>query len=327
MKESGKDGRTHSCVLPNVVLFALGLGRKRRDNAMTHTTTYTNESTAWLGATYMIVAGLIFAIINITVQSLTMSVGQTPTTVAFWQYFIAMLFSLPWLLSRVRTALKTNRLAMHVLRVILAAAGVQLWVLGLSSVPIWQAIALLMTSPFFVTIGAGLLLGERITPDRWLAVSVGFAGGMLTLAPWSDAFTTGALFPLAAAFLWAMSSLVTKHLTQTEAPESLTLYLLILLTPINALLAAKSGFALTSGTAIWLVLFAGILTAAAQFALVKAYAVADAAYLQPFDHLKLPFNVFLGWIVFGFLPEGSTWLGTALILGASVFLLNRESRA
>ena len=174
---------------------------------MTHTTTYPNANAAWLGAIYMIGAGLLFALINITVQSLTMSYGQTSTTVAFWQYFIAMFFSLPWLLSRVRTALKTNRLPMHILRVIFAAAGVQLWVLGLSSVPIWQAIALLMTSPFFVTIGAGLLLGERVTPDRWIAVSVGFVGGMLILAPWSDAFTPAALYPLGAAFLWALSSL------------------------------------------------------------------------------------------------------------------------
>ncbi|MGR3660490.1 MAG: DMT family transporter [Paracoccaceae bacterium] len=300
---------------------------------MTHSTShittdqsYNPRNAAWLGAAYMIGAGLLFAVVNITVQALTMSYGQASTTVAFWQYFIAMLFSLPWLLSRLRTALKTKRLPMHILRVIFAAAGVQLWVLGLSYVPIWQAIALLMTSPFFVTIGAGLLLGEQITRDRWLAVSTGFIGGMLILAPWSDSFTISALYPLAAAFLWALSSLTTKYLTETESPESLTLYLLILPTPINALLAVQSGFALTSGTAFWLILLAGILTATAHYALAKAYTVADAAYLQPFDHLKLPFNVLLGWLAFGFLPEGSTWLGTALILGASVFLLNRESK-
>lgn len=293
---------------------------------MTHTT-LSHRNAAWLGAAYMIGAGLLFAVINITVQALTMRYGQISTTVAFWQYFIAMLFSLPWMLSRMRNALKTSRLPMHILRVIFAAAGVQFWVLGLSYVPIWQAIALLMTSPFFVTIGAGLLLGEPITRDRWLAVSTGFIGGMLILAPWSDDFTTAALYPLAAAFLWAMSSITTKHLTHTEAPESLTLYLLILLTPINAALAAQSGFTFDTGNAFWLILLAGILTATAHYALAKAYTVADAAYLQPFDHLKLPFNVLLGWLAFGFLPTGSTWLGTALILGASAFLLNRESKA
>lgn len=279
-----------------------------------------------LGAIYMIGAGILFALVNILVQSLTMQFGQASTSVAFWQYFIAMLFSLPWFWSHVRGAVRSTRLPLHILRVIFAAAGVQFWVLGLSYIPIWQAIALIMTSPFFVTLGARLFLKETVRPDRWIAVAVGFAGGMIILAPWSESFTIASIYPVVAALLWALSSLVTKFLTRTETPQSLTLYLLMLLTPINAVLALKGGFALSGGTSFWLVVFAGVLTAAAQFALVKAYSVADAAFLQPFDHWKLPLNVALGWLVFGFLPEGSMWLGSALIIGASFFLLNREAR-
>ena len=155
---------------------------------------------------------------------------------------------------------------------------------------------------------------------RWLAVAVGFIGGMVILAPWSDVFSLWALLPIAAAMLWALSSLVTKRLTRSEGADTLTLYLLILLTPINGLLAFGGGFSLGSGNILWLVLFAGILTAGAQYALARAYSVADAAYLQPFDHIKLPLNVLLGWLVFGFLPEGTMWLGIALILAASVYL-------
>ena len=199
--------------------------------------------------------------------------------------------------------------------------------MGLSSVPIWQAIALLMTSPFFVTIGAGLVLGEPVTRDRWLAVIAGFMGGMIILAPWADDFSYAALYPVGAAVLWALATLVTKFLTRSDSADTLTLYLLLLLTPINAALAFQGGFALTGTTAIWLVIGAGVLTATAQYALVRAYSVADAAYLQPFDHLKLPFNVVLGFVVFGFAPEGSMWLGTLIIFAASAFLLSREARA
>ncbi|MEO0913781.1 MAG: EamA family transporter, partial [Pseudomonadota bacterium] len=69
-----------------------------------------------------------------------------------------------------------------------------------------------------------------------------------------------------------------------------------------------------------------VLTAAAQFALAKAYALADASYLQPFDHLKLPFNVLLGLLVFGFVPPGSLWLGSGLIVVASFYLLSAEGQ-
>lgn len=289
-------------------------------------TMITHRVSAYMGAAYMVGAGLLFALVNTLVQSLTMQYGQVSTTVAFWQYFIALLFSLPWVLARLRSALASEQLPLHIIRVIFAAVGVQLWVLGLAHVPIWQAIALIMTSPFFVTFGAWLILGEKVTVQRWIAVVVGFAGGMIILSPWADEFTYWVFLPIGAALMWALSSLVTKRLTRSESPETLTMYLLILLTPINAVLAFKGGFALEGSVSLWLVLLAGVLTAGAQYALARAYYVADAAYLQPFDHVKLPLNVILGWLVFGFLPEGVMWLGFALILLSSLVLLNHESK-
>ena len=103
--------------------------------------------------------------------------------------------------------------------------------------------------------------------------------------------------------------------------------LLVLLTPVNALVALPEGLALSGGMPGLLLVAAGLLTALAQYLLARAYAVADASYLQPFDHVKLPFNVVLGLAVFGFVPPGALWLGSALIVGASFFLMRRESLA
>lgn len=286
---------------------------------------FLNSNTALLGAVLMIVAGLIFAIINTLLQSLTMQFGQASSSVVFWQYLIALLFSLPWIMRRLRDA-KTANLPLHLLRVIFAAVGVQLWVVGLSYVPIWQAIALIMTSPFFVTIGAHLILSEKVGLERWLAVCFGFLGGMIILSPWADDFSMATLYPLAASFFWALSSLTTKRLARVETPQTLTFYLLVLLTPINAVLAFESGYVISEPIAIWMVVVAGLLTALAQYALAKAYTIADAAYLQPFDHLKLPMNVLLGWLAFGFLPVGSMWLGSLIIIAASSYLLSAEMR-
>ncbi len=278
------------------------------------------------GAANMVAAGICFAVVNTLVQAATMRQGMAGPAAAFWQYLVAAAFYLPWIARNLRAVISTRHVGLHLLRVLLAAAGVMLWTLGLAHVPIWQAISLILLSPFFVTLGAGLFLGEQVTPARWITVVTGFAGGTIILAPWSEAFTWAAIYPVGAAALWASVSLLTKRMTAEKSPETLTLYLLILLTPVNALMAAGSGFAMPQG-ALWLIVAAGALTAAAQYLIVRAYAIADAAYLQPFDHLKLPLNITLGWLVFGFLPEGSMWLGTALILGASVWLVRDEARA
>ena len=177
--------------------------------------------------------------------------------------------------------------------------------------PIWQAIALVMTSPFFIIIGARLFLGETVGRDRWLATLTGFIGAMIILQPWSDSFTLAALLPVLSALLWGGSSLIMKNLTHYEAPETVTVWLLVLLTPINAGLAVAGGFVVPEGLALWLLLGAGLLTALGQYLLTLAYNAADAAYVQPFDDLKLPLNVFAGWIVFGYAPSGYLWLGRA----------------
>jgi S-adenosylmethionine uptake transporter len=64
----------------------------------------------------------------------------------------------------------------------------------------------------------------------------------------------------------------------------------------------------------------------AQYFLTRAYTAADAAYVQPFDDLKLPLNVFAGWLVFGYAPTGYLWLGAALIFCASLFIMRNELR-
>lgn len=291
------------------------------------TSRYVAASPALEAAFYMVAAGAVFALVNIAIQAVTMRYGVASTSAAFWQYFVAMLCGLPWIWRTGLGVLKTDNPGAHIMRVVLAAIGVQFWVAGLASVPIWQAIALIMTSPFFVTLGAGLLLGERVGPSRWMATLAGFIGGMIILAPWSDGFSPATLLPVAAAVFWAATSLMTKRLTEDESSKTVTLYMLLLLTPINAGLAASSGgFAVSGLWAIALVATAGFLTIVAQFLIVRAYATADAAYVQPFDHIKLPLNVLAGWIVFGFVPGGNLWLGSALIIAASIYIAHHESR-
>jgi drug/metabolite transporter (DMT)-like permease len=279
------------------------------------------------GAFWMVLAGAAFAGVNTLEQIATVQAGLPAATAAFLQYLVAFVVVLPWAVRRGFGAMKTRRPGLHGLRVVLSALGVQAWVAALAhSVPIGTAIALVMTSPFFVTLGARLFLKETVTAERWLAVTIGFVGGMIILDPFSGAWSAVDLLPVAAAALWAGASLCQKQLLTEESPSASTAWLLLLLAPINLLLAVPSGLLPTSTFQLWTIAAVGVLTALAQGLLSLAYARADAAYVQPFDHVKLPLNILAGWVVFGTLPAGRTWIGAALIVGASLFLLMREHR-
>lgn len=284
------------------------------------------RSPAILGALFMILAGIVFAAINVLTQWLAMVLHFPASSMAFWQYAIATSFSLPLLIKLGIRSMRTRHPIRHLLRVVLAALGVQAWAYGLGTVPIWQAIALVMTSPFFVIIGARLFLGETVGLHRWSATAIGFTGAMIILQPWADSFSATALLPVLAALLWGGSSLIMKNLTHHEPAETVTIWLFVLLTPINAALAFGTGFALPQASTLWLLVLAGFLTAIGQYLLTLAYSVADAAYVQPFDDLKLPLNVLAGWVVFGYAPSGYLWLGALLILGASLSLMLKEAR-
>lgn len=277
-------------------------------------------------ALWMVLAGASFAVVNTASQYLSANLGLHSTVVAFFQYFISFICMLPWLLQTgLMTALKTQRMKAHVFRVLLAVIGIQFWMAALAyPVPIWQAIALIMTSPLFVTMGSAVLLKEQVGWPRWLATVVGFIGSLIILAPWQDDFQWAALLPIAAAFFWAGSSLMIKTMANTESEGSLVVYLLILIAPFNFFLAVPNFAAPTSQ--MWpLLLLSGVAVALAQWSIAKAYVKADASFVQPFDLIKLPFNVLAGWLVFHYVPPGALWLGSSMIVAATLFILHQEN--
>ena len=276
----------------------------------------------------MLTAGLAFAIINSLTQIASIHFGLASTTVAVIQYAIAFFAILPYLQTLgIRRALQTNSLKMHIARVFLSVIGIQLWIWALAyPVPIWQGIALLMTSPLFATVGSGLFLKETVGTARWGATIAGFSGAMIILEPWAEDFSWATLLPVGAAFFWACYSLMVKKLSSDDSPSTMVVYLLLLITPFNILLAAPE-WQMPSGFNIWAILVViGVLTALAQWAIVKAYSVADASFVQPFDHAKLPLNVLAGWIVFSWVPPGRLWLGAAIIIASVAFITHWETK-
>ena len=280
------------------------------------------SSGAFRGALYMVLAGVCFATANAITFVITAQLQFLPQSDTFWQYAIALAFSLPFVLRHGIAGLKTTKPGWHILRVVLSALGVQAFVMSLASgTPIWQVIALVMTAPLFVLLGAKLFLGETVAPARWIAAAVGLAGAMVVSDIWTTGVSTATLYPIAAALLWGASSLLTKYLTRTETAPTVTLWLLVLLTPINAGLSVHAGFQLPTMTIMAWLLVGGLVMMAAQYLLTWSYAAADATFVQPFDDLKLVSNIVIYGLWFGYWPEGNIWLGIAMILGASLFLL------
>jgi len=307
-----------------------------------------SHSAATSGALFMLVASIAFAGTN-TLQSILPTpleyggFGMSSTGMAFWQYLIASVLALPLILRIGLSNLKTRHPFAHEVRAFVSALGVHVFVYGFASgVPIWQMVTLLATGPLFIVLGSTLFLGERASTARIAAALAGFVGAIIVSGVGTESLGWQALIPITAAALWAGTDVLTKYLTrQGESPETLTVSLLVLMTPnhlaillvANALsgvlptaMAPGFPFALPDMTGIWLLLLLGALTAAAQYVLAFAYRAADAVYLQPFGDLKVPLSGLVGWVALGQVPSVWFWPGAALIVGASVFIYWIENR-
>jgi drug/metabolite transporter (DMT)-like permease len=278
------------------------------------------------GASFMVLAGITFAFINAITFVITAQLGLKPQSDTFWQYGIALVISLPFLLGQGLGSLKSRHPVAHIVRVAVSALGLLAFTTAIAKgVPVWQVVALTMTAPMFVLLGAAAFLREAVPASRWLAAVVGFLGALIVTNPWSEQFTLAWLLPVAAAVLWGAASLLTKYLTRDESPESLTVWLLLLLTPVNALLSLGAGFELPSPHVFMWLLAGGAFVCIAQYLMSRSYAAAEANFVQPFDDLKLISNVLVYGLLFGYWPSGLIWLGLAMIMAASAYLMWRGS--
>jgi S-adenosylmethionine uptake transporter len=213
-------------------------------------------------------------------------------------------------------------------------------------VPIWQMVTLLATGPLFIILGSVLFLGERASPVRLVAALLGFTGAVIVSGVGVEGLGWATLVPVLAAALWATTDVLTKYLTlKGESPETLTVSLLVLITPnhlailliVTALAAVAPGvlpsgvatgfpFALPAGNGLWLLVLLGVLTGLAQYLLAYAYRIADATYLQPFGDIKVPLSGLLGWALLAQVPSHWFWLGAALIIGGSLLIWLAEWR-
>src|SRR5690606_17917562 len=73
------------------------------------------------------------------------------------------------------------------------------------------------------------------------------------------------------------------------------------------------------------VLAIGVVTTLSQVALARAVMAADARVVWPFDFLKMPITVALGFALFAELPGLWTWAGAAVIFAAAYYVLWLET--
>ena len=75
----------------------------------------------------------------------------------------------------------------------------------------------------------------------------------------------------------------------------------------------------------WILLFVmSVASVIGQYCYITAMSIGDASFLAPIDYLRLPMAAVADWLIFKLLPGYPVWIGTGIIVSATLFITYRE---
>ena len=248
-----------------------------------------------------------------------------PFEVAFFRNFFGLVAMAPFFLRQGLGVLATERLGLHALRGCIQVACMLMFFTALSISPLAKVSAMSFTAPLFATVGAVLVLGERIRARRITALILGFIGAMIILRPGLEALDLGAILVLASSAGWAVALLIIKHISDTESSVTLTAYMGLFLTPLSLLAAVFVWRWPEPEDFFWFFLM-GSFGSLAHIAMAQAFREADATVVLPIDFTRLIWASLFGFFLFGETPGLWTWTGGSVIFASSIYIAYREAR-
>jgi len=246
--------------------------------------------------------------------------------ILFFRSFVGFLFVLPVFMRDPLEPFRTKRPWTHLTRGTVGAVGNFCFFWTLTSMLLADAMALQFSRPLFTIPLALIFLGEIAGLRRTAMTLVGFAGILLYSRPFTAGFDPGALVGAAGALAGGLVVICIKRLATTEPTRVIMFYYAFW----NALFAAVPlVFIWVTPDLIQLALLIviGFLGISGQSLITHGLTMGDATVLVPLDYSRIVYSAAIGYLLFGEVPGPWSFVGMALIVAASLYLVLTEKSA
>jgi drug/metabolite transporter (DMT)-like permease len=253
----------------------------------------------------------------------------------FFRSFFALIPVFIWVAWRGQfpSVFHTRHIGRHFFRSLCGASAMFLGFTALSLLPIADATAIGYASPLMTVILAVFILGERVRVYRWTAVVVGLFGVLVILSDYvgpessgvSEASSIGAIVSLAGAFVGALAATQTRALVRYEGAATIVVYFSLFCT-LAGLATLPFGWHVPTWTDALMLVVAGICGGLGQVFLTQSYRFGDASLIAPFDYTSMIWALIVSLVVFATWPNVTMLVGTAIVIGAGLFVIWREHR-
>lgn len=279
-----------------------------------------------LGILFMCAAtGVLFPLMSATGKLL--GADYAPVQVAWARAFGHVAFLSAAFLPRHGLALlRTRRPRLQLVRSAVLFTSNLCFFTAIAFVPVADAAAVSLTGPLVVALLAWPMLGERTTPARLAALGVGFAGVLVVIRPGGGVFHWASLLLLGSAAAYGTYQILTRRVAGDDTPATSAVYSSVV-GAFGTLLVVPFVWETPAGVrdaALFLAL--GTLGALGHYCVARALAYAPANAVSPFQYVQLIGAVAVGYLIFGHMPDGPTWLGAGIIVGSGLYLAWSQAR-
>lgn len=275
------------------------------------------------GIGMMCIALIAFSMLDATAKWLGQSLSSIEIAWARYagQFALSLFIINPWAAPGVW---RTRRLWLQIVRSLLLVATTVANFFALQYLQLDQTMSIVFSTPFFVALFAGPLLGEWIGPRRWIAIMVGFAGILVIVRPTTEGLHPAVIASLLGALCYAFYNICTRLLAATDSTATTMFYsstigAVLLTIPLPWFWSTPTDPLVISNMALM-----GLYGGGGHLLLVLAHRRAPAAVLAPFLYSQIIWMILAGWLLFGQVPNQWTLIGSGIVIASGLYLLSRE---
>ena len=272
------------------------------------------------GILFMCGAGLLFPIMSGFAKFLGES-GYNSLQVSWARAFGHIVFMLAFFVPRFGLRmLKTRRPLIQMLRSAMLFGSNATNFFAITFIPLAKTASISLMAPLLVVPLARLILGERTTAGRLVALSVGFVGVLIVIRPGTELFHWASLFAVASALGYAIYQVLTRRIAGIDPPETSAIYSSV----VGAFgMFLVLPFVWRTPESLRNILYfcsLGVIGALGHYLVAQALTNAPANIIAPFQYMQLIGSVAVGYFFFGDFPDVLTWLGAAIIVASGLYI-------
>ncbi|TGN62315.1 DMT family transporter [Paracoccus liaowanqingii] len=279
-----------------------------------------------LAIALMCAVSLIFAFQD--VFSRILGGGYPPVLVVMIRYWVFAVFVIALVARQpggLKRAIRTKRPLTQIARGVILALEVTLMVEAFVQLGLIETHAVFSVYPLLVAALSGPVLGESVGWRRWTAIVIGFTGILVILNPGGGVVSMAALLPFAAALMFALYGLLTRHVSRDDPAMVSFFWTGISGAVAMTLIGIWDWQWLAPVDWIWMACLCAC-GMSSHYLMIRSYELAEASALQPFAYTQLVWVSFLGVWLFDETLRSNVVIGAAIVVAASLFTLWRQRK-